>query len=284
MTNPEGIDNFRMIDPWHELRRLTAARIALGRTGGSLPTEALLDFRLAHARARDAVLSSFDAVGLADQLRAASGLEVLCLESQAASQAEFLRRPDLGRRLAPSGRDRLAAFAGAEPAAAYDLVMIVSNGLSSLAAARQTAPLLAEMVPLLRQSGWSLAPLVVVRNGRVGLQDEIGALSRARLSLMLLGERPGLGAADSLGAYFTYDPRPGRTDAERNCVSNIRAAGLPPAAAAHKLFGLLQESLRQGLSGVGLKDETHARVDAATPPDSLPGSRTAGAAAPERLR
>jgi ethanolamine ammonia-lyase small subunit len=244
-----------MTDAWHDLRRFTAARIALGRAGGSLLTEALLDFRLAHARARDAVGSPFDAIGFTEELRAL-GVEVLCVESKAATQPEFLRRPDLGRRLAAASRAPLKTHARAKSGVPFDLALIVSNGLSSLATTRQAPSLLAALIPLIRQSGWSLAPLIVAANGRVALQDEIGALLGARLSLMLLGERPGLGASDSLGAYFTYGPRPGRTDAERNCVSNIRPEGLPPAEAAHKLFHLIGESFRRRLSGVDLKDET----------------------------
>ena len=239
-----------MIDPWHELRRLTAARIALGRTGGSLPTEALLDFRLAHARARDAVLSPFDASGLADALRA-SGLEVLCLQSEAANQAEFLRRPDLGRRLAAASRDCLTRHAGSGPAAPYDLAVMVSNGLSSLAAARQAVPLVCELIPLLRSSSWKLAPLVVVTNGRVGLQDEIGGLWRARLSLMLLGERPGLGAADSLGAYFTYDPRPGRTDAGAQLRLEHPCRGLAAGRSRPEAFRLATGVAPAGLERRG---------------------------------
>ena len=145
-------------------------------------------------------------------------------------------------------------------------MLIVSDGLSSLAATRQAAPLLAELIPLMRQSVWKLASLIVATHGRVALQDEIGMPLDARLSLMLLGERPGLGAADSLGAYFTYSPRPGRTDAERNCVSNIRAEGLPSPEAAHKLFEMLGRSLLRGLSGVGLKDETPANIQIALTP------------------
>lgn len=247
-----------MPDPWEPLRANTAARIALGRAGGSLPTRALLDFRLAHALARDAVLAPFDATALAGELRAL-GEEVLCVDSAAASLAEFLRRPDLGRKLADSSRALLAA----RPAAPCDLAVIVSNGLSSLAATRQAAPLLAALLPLARESGWKLGPLIVATHGRVALQDEIGELLGARLSLMLLGERPGLGAPDSLGAYFTYGPRAGRTDADRNCVSNIRAEGLPPAAAARKLFELLSQSLQLSLSGVALKDEAGLTLSAA---------------------
>jgi ethanolamine ammonia-lyase small subunit len=240
-------------DSWHQLRRLTSARIALGRTGGSLPTRECLDFRLAHARARDAVQAPFAAAALADELRFLE-TELLCLETEATTLAEFLRRPDLGRRLAASSRAQLTARAAERNDAPCDLVIIVSDGLSSLATAH-VAPLLAALLPLLRVSDWSLAPLVIVSHGRVALQDEIGALLHAQLSLMLLGERPGLGAVDSLGAYFTYAPQPGLTDAARNCVSNIRPGGLAPSAAAQKLAYLLAESRHRRLSGVDLKDD-----------------------------
>ena len=242
-------------DPWHALRRHTAARIALGRAGGSLPTREILAFRLDHARARDAVLAPFDEEALASALRKLHP-EVVAVRSATGDRAEFLRRPDAGRRLAPQSRDRLAAIAPAHRGC--DLVIIVSDGLSTLAAMRQAEPLLAVLLPSLSAAGWRLAPLIVARHARVALQDEIGSLFSAKLSLMLLGERPGLGSADSLGAYFTHAPAPGRTDAERNCISNIRPRGLDPAAAAHRLLALLGESRRLGLSGVALKHEVTA--------------------------
>ena len=244
-------------DPWYPLRRLTAARIALGRTGASLPTREWLDFRLAHARARDAVHSPFDPHALAERL-GRLGLKAICVESAASSTEEFLRRPDLGRTLAEPGRLQLTSVASAAPDDRCDLVVIVSDGLSSLAAAAHAEPVLAALLPLAGQSGWRLAPVVVVSRGRVALQDEIGAIFGASASLMLLGERPGLGAVDSLGAYFTYAPRPGLTDASRNCVSNIRPEGLPPVEAAHKLCYLLSQALRRGASGVELKDDSPA--------------------------
>ncbi|MDR3401721.1 MAG: ethanolamine ammonia-lyase subunit EutC [Chthoniobacter sp.] len=242
-------------DPWHELRDITAARIALGRTGGSVPTRALLDFRLAHARARDAVLSHFDADALAAHLQA-FGHPVLLAESAARDRAEFLQRPDLGRRLGHDSRARLVEAAAGS--ARCDLVIIISDGLSTLAATTQSEPLLAALLPLLDGSQWSLAPLIVARHARVGLQDEIGEIFRAKISLMLLGERPGLGSADSLGAYFTHAPALGMTDADRNCISNIRPGGLSSAEAAHKLHYLLTQSRTLGLSGVALKDDAPA--------------------------
>lgn len=229
---------------------MTSARIALGRAGGSIRTQDQLDFRLAHARARDAVLSPFDPEALAEEIRAL-GEAVLVVQSEARDRAEFLQRPDFGRRLAPESRALLAEQGGA----ASDLVIVISDGLSTLAASTQAVPVLKELLPLLRESGWTVAPIVVARQGRVALQDEVGEILRARVSLMLLGERPGLGSADSLGAYFTYEPGLGRTDANRNCLSNIRPGGLTAAQAAQKLHYLLGQALKLKLSGVELKDD-----------------------------
>jgi ethanolamine ammonia-lyase small subunit len=256
-------------DPWQQLRRLTPARIALGRAGGSVPTRELLEFRLAHARARDAVHAPFDADGLAARLRGL-GVGVLGLQSAARSPAEFLRRPDLGRKLAAASRDLLLARDPGGIMAPSDLVIIVSDGLSSVAAREHAPPLLEELVPLALGAGWKLAPLIVASRGRVALQDEIGGLLHARLSLLLLGERPGLSAADSLGAYFTFSPRPGLTDAARNCVSNIRPEGLPARAAARKLFHLLTQSRQRHLSGVALKDDLPSLSTEETPEKTLP--------------
>ncbi len=247
-------------DPWRALRSLTDARVAIGRTGGSLPTAEVLDFRLAHARARDAVHAPFDAPALTAEL-AALGVEAIPLTSAAADRAEYLRNPDSGRRLSAESRSAVISLAESSPAP--DLVIIVSDGLSALAAHRQAGAVIFSLLEYLKAANWIAAPVLLVRHARVALQDEIGALLHARLSLILLGERPGLGSPDSLGAYFTWQPRPGRTDAERNCVSNIRPAGLPPAAAAHRIFALLTESRRLAMSGVDLKD--HTAEDDATP-------------------
>ncbi len=244
-----------MTDAWTHLREFTAARLALGRSGGSLPTASLLDFRLAHARARDAVLSRFDPDQLAATLRPLDPRTSL-LDSQAADRAEYLQRPDRGRKLDAASRERVLTLAGN-----HDLVILVSDGLSTFAAERQAPPTLAALLPLLQTDGWQLAPLLIVRHARVALQDEVGALIGARLSLILLGERPGLGSPDSLGAYFTHTPLPGRTDAERNCVSNIRPEGLAPAAAARKLHALLTSSRELGYSGYRLKDDTGPLLD-----------------------
>lgn len=233
-------------NPWSHLRQFTAARIAIGRTGGSQPTAAVLDFRLSHARARDAVHAPFDSASLAAQLHAA-GIPTQFLSTAVPNRTTYLLRPDLGRCLDPASRETLQPT---QP----DLVLIVSDGLSAAAAENHAASILIPLIQELQQAAWKIAPVVIVPLARVKVQDEIGSALGARFSLMLLGERPGLGTPDSLGAYFTANPHPSRTDADRNCVSNIRPEGIPPAEAAHKLAWLIQESLRLGLSGVHLKD------------------------------
>jgi ethanolamine ammonia-lyase small subunit len=238
-------------DPWADLAAVTTARIALGRAGGSLRTESLLDFRIAHARARDAVQSEFDPAALARQLER-EGLEHQALATGAVDRRTFLLRPDLGRRLDESSHALLGKCAANW--GRRDLVILVSDGLAAQAAERHAVAALAPLVRELRGIGWTLYPILLAPFGRVKLQDEVGAILGARLALMFLGERPGLGAPDSLGAYFTFEPRADRTDADRNCVSNIRPEGLPPPAAARKLTQLLRESARRGLSGVALKD------------------------------
>ena len=238
-------------DAWLRLRSATPARIALGRAGGSLPTGEWLQFKAAHAAARDAVHNRFDADALAAEI-AALGAETVVVDSAAADRRTYLQRPDLGRRLDPPSEQRLRTYV---PTAAPELAIVVSDGLSALAVHRQAGPLLAAMLPRLAAGGWRLAPVVVARFGRVALEDQIGELLGAELALMLIGERPGLGSPDSLGAYLVYAPRAGNTDAQRNCVSNIRPEGLPPTAAAETLQYLLIEARRRKLSGVQLKDE-----------------------------
>jgi ethanolamine ammonia-lyase small subunit len=240
-------------ESWSRLRRFTNARIALGRAGGSLPTAALLDFRLSHARARDALLRTLDETALADALAKASGLPVELCSSAAPDLGVFLGRPDLGRRLCAGSAARLIDLRREPPP---ELALVVSEGLSTLAVENHAAAVLAELVPGLREDGWTLAPLCLVRRGRVAVQDSVGAALGTTHALILLGERPGLGTPDSLGAYLVRDPRPGNTDAQRNCVSNIHAAGLRPPEAAAKLRWLLNESRRRRLSGVDLKDES----------------------------
>lgn len=239
-------------DPWAPLREVTAARIALGSAGNGLPTARHLEFQADHARARDAVHAALDAEALAERL-AAAGLPVLLAHSAAPDRATYLQRPDLGRRLDDASRARISA--AAEPGG-YDAAFVVADGLSALAVERHAAALLGDVAGRLGTAGWRLGPVVVVRQGRVAIGDEIGALLGAGLVAVLIGERPGLSAPDSLGVYLTHDPRPGRVDAERNCISNIRPEGLPSAAAAHTLAWLMAEARRRSLTGVALRDES----------------------------
>jgi ethanolamine ammonia-lyase small subunit len=237
-------------DPWAALSAHTTARIALGRAGGSLRTQSLLELRVAHARARDAVHEPFDADALAAVLRE-RGIETDRLATAATDRQTYLARPDLGRRLDAESAGRLHAMAAS--LGRRDLAVLVSDGLSAAAARAHAADTVAELGRILGAAGWTLYPVFIVPLARVKLQDEVGEILGARHSLILLGERPGLSSQDSLGAYLTFEPRAGRTDADRNCVSNIRRDGLPPLEAAVKILGLLLESRRLGLSGTALK-------------------------------
>jgi ethanolamine ammonia-lyase small subunit len=250
-------------DQWETLRSTTSARIALGRAGGSLPTHEWLNFKAAHAAAREAVHCPFDADQLAAEV-ATLGIEVVIVDSAAPDRSIFLQRPDLGRRLNERSR---YALQERRTGATYDLAIIVSDGLSALAVHRHTRPLLKVLLPKLSTGNWSIAPIVVARFGRVALEDEIGQLMGAQLALILIGERPGLGSPDSLGAYLVYAPRRENTDANRNCVSNIRPEGLPYDAAAVTIYYLLSEARRRRLSGVQLKDQ-RSLTNAAAPPSA----------------
>ena len=252
--------------PGHPLARLrdrTDARIALGRRGAGLPTAAHLDFAEAHAKARDAVHAAFDADAVEAALRS-TGHATVRVASQAPDRATYLRRPDLGRRLSDASRAALA-----EAADAFDLVLIVADGLSAYAVNAYGADVAAATLDHLPRD-WRIAPVVLASEARVALSDPVGEALGARIALMLVGERPGLSAADSLGAYLTFAPRPGRSDAERNCVSNIRRGGLAPEAAATKLAALAVRSRDLGLSGVRLKDDAEDRI-AAPETGRLPG-------------
>jgi ethanolamine ammonia-lyase small subunit len=211
------------LDPWTALRVHTAARIALGRAGGSLPTHEWLAFKSAHAAARDAVHHAFDIDGCMEQF-AGFDLERLVLRSTAHDRTTYLQRPDLGRSLAPASSSELARWMNAEQP--VDLVIILSDGLSGAAVERHSCEVLRLLIPRLQAQGIRIAPLVFVPFARVAIEDEIGEILNARIAVILIGERPGLSSPDSLGAYLVYQPRRGRTDAERNCVSNIRPQGL----------------------------------------------------------
>ncbi|MGP0076600.1 MAG: ethanolamine ammonia-lyase subunit EutC [Bryobacteraceae bacterium] len=227
------------------LRDYTPARVELGRAGPSVPTRALLEFQLAHAQARDAVHLPLAVNSLVLELKQ-KGRSSITLESAARTRDEYLKRPDLGRRLSEESRERLTPMRGD-----FDAVFVIADGLSALGVHRHAVPLLDH---LLRDLDWRIAPVAIVEQGRVAIGDEIGELLGARMVVVLIGERPGLSSADSMGAYMTWQPRPGRTDAERNCISNIRAEGFSYAAATHKLLFLMNESRRLKLSGVQLKE------------------------------
>jgi ethanolamine ammonia-lyase small subunit len=247
--------------PWSELRRWTAARIGLPRSGASLATAPLLELRLAHARARDAVHEPLDESRLCADL-ATLGLPVLAVASAAADRQQYLMRPDLGRRLDADGAAALAAQAGD-----YDVAFVVADGLSARAVLAHARPLLAETLPALQAAeGWRIAPLTVVRRGRVAIGDVIAAALHASIVVMLIGERPGLSAPDSMGAYLTWQPGPRTTDADRNCISNIRPEGLGYADAAFTLAHLLRAMRARGLSGVALKDEADRLLIEQPPP------------------
>lgn len=240
-------------DPWVRLRQLTPARIALGRAGTSLPTVAHLDFQLAHAQARDAVHLPFEPEPLRHALRL-RGRDSLLVETAASDRHTYLQRPDLGRRLCESSAQELRGQAALRGGG--DLALIVADGLSALAVHRHALPMIERIDALAAAEAWSLTPVVMVRQGRVAVGDEIAQLLGARMLVVLIGERPGLSSPDSLGIYFTYAPQAGATDATRNCISNVRSEGLAYDKAAHKLAYLLREAWRRQLSGVQLKDET----------------------------
>ena len=235
-------------DPWAALRRHTPARIALGRAGPALPTREVLDFGLAHARARDAVHCVLDVDRLERELRAV-GYAPIRVHSKAPDETTYLTRPDLGRRLDETSALRLRGAA--------EIVVAVEDGLSAIAVQNHAVPLLAALARLSAER-WSRAAVVVALRGRVALGDEIGERLKARLVVVMIGERPGLSSPDSLGIYLTYAPRIGRTDAERNCISNIHGRGLSHEAAARKLDWLVSAALARGVSGIALKDDSGA--------------------------
>ena len=236
--------------PWQTLRAHTAARIGLGHRGVSVPTSAQLAFQLAHAQARDAVHLALDDEALARAL-AVQGQDCVQLHSAAATRAEYLQRPDLGRRLDDVSRARLEACA-----TGIDLALVAADGLSALAVQRHAAPFLAALRERLALESWTLSPLHIVEQGRVAVGDEVGELLKARAVLVLIGERPGLSSPDSLGLYLTWAPKVGLLDERRNCISNVRPEGLAYAPAAYRLHYLLSQAFSRQLSGVALKDET----------------------------
>lgn len=245
-------------NPWGMLRQFTSARIALGRAGVSLPTSPQLEFQLAHARARDAVHHELDAEQLEQQItQLAPSSSPLLLRSAAGTRPTYLQRPDLGRRLDADSVTQLKALGlHASDPRPNDVAFVIADGLSALAIETNAVPFLQAAWSKLSAENLKVAPVAIVRQGRVAVGDEVGALLGAKLVVVLIGERPGLSSPDSMGLYLTWHPRVGLTDESRNCISNIRPAGMSYDEAAYKLHYLVSESLRRQLSGVNLKDET----------------------------
>lgn len=240
-------------NPWDQLRQFTAARIALGRTGVSLPTAPQLAFQLAHAQARDAVHLELDDASLAQSLTAALGLPCVAVHSAAPDRATYLRRPDLGRMLDPASRLALEALDCSVDG--YDIGFVIADGLSALAIEQHALPFLRSWIDA-AAGDQAVAPLVIVRQGRVAVGDEVAQLLGVQLLVVMIGERPGLSSPDSMGLYLTWQPTVGLTDERRNCISNVRPAGLGYEDAARKLHYLVAEARRRRLSGVALKDES----------------------------
>jgi ethanolamine ammonia-lyase small subunit len=236
-------------DSWQSLRSLTGARIALGRTGTAIPLRETLRMKLARAHARDAVYSSLETEILKASLEKFM-LPVLEVCSQVSNRTEYLQRPDLGRRLSDGDSKMLKEFTKKT----YDVCVVLADGLSAQAINDHAFPVLDALAPLFTETRFKVAPICICSQARVAIADEIGSLLHARLSLILIGERPGLSSPNSMGAYITYKPTVGLTDESRNCVSNIRPEGLSYPVAANKIFYLVQQSLKQLISGVALKE------------------------------
>jgi ethanolamine ammonia-lyase small subunit len=236
-------------NPLDQLKQFTTARIGIGRTGASIPLKPSLEFKLAHAHARDAVYSELDTDKLLSDLNPFN-LPVLLLHSQAAYREMYLQRPDLGRKLNEESVGLLIDYSQV----VADVVVVIADGLSATAVNRHAVGLLKVLIPQLQSASLNIGPIGLVKQGRVAIADDIGVQLKAKLSLILIGERPGLSSADSMGCYITYDPKPGLTDESRNCISNIRPNGLTFKSASKKIFYLTKEAFRRKLSGVGLKD------------------------------
>ncbi len=242
-----------MSDAWTHLRAHTSARIGLPRAGNAVTTREHLAFQMAHAQAQDAVHDALDVESFLAGLRRRD-LPALAVRSVAHDRATYLKRPDLGRTLSDSGHALLQTL----PPNPADLAIVIADGLSARAVKRHALALLDMLLPVLQQEQWTLAPIVVVEQGRVAIGDDIGAALNAAIVAVLIGERPGLSSPDSLGVYLTWAPRGGLTDGERNCISNIRPEGLSYGNAAARMMFLLTEARRRKLTGVMLKDETLA--------------------------
>lgn len=245
--NDEPKEKHPTTDGWVALKNFTAARIAIGRVGNSIPLQQMLDFKLAHAHARDAVYSKLDIGALRNSLLPLN-LPIHHLHSRATHRQKYLTRPDYGRRLDEASAQLL------QNQPPVTIALVITDGLSATAVNQYAAGLLQVLIPKLIAANIGTLNISLVEQGRVAIADEIGQAFAAMLSVILIGERPGLSAPDSMSAYLTYKPQIGLTDESRNCISNIRPDGLNLLAAADKLFYLIAESLRRKLSGVELKD------------------------------
>lgn len=246
-------------DPWANLKQFTDARIGLGRSGSAMPTREVLNFALSHAMARDAVTTPIDWTPIENGL-ADLGLATLRVASAANDRSEYLRRPDLGRKLSDHSREALVRASELE-AERPDLVVVVGDGLSSMAISANTVHYLKALLPHVVKAGWRLSPVLLADDARVALGDEAGEILGGKAVLVLIGERPGLSSPDSLGIYLTFSPRVGIKDADRNCISNIRQRGLSYEEGAFKTAWLLREAFRRGLTGVNLKDESQFLIE-----------------------
>ena len=260
MNNIEKIDSNIIENPWALLKDYTDARIGLGRSGVSIPTFHSLAFQLAHAQAQDAVHLSLDVENIVEQLFVNDinkETSPILLHSQAINRTTYLQRPDLGRRIDKNSSEILKKIK-ANDNTFYDLSIVIVDGLSSLAIKENAINFIKKLMTALKEDKqkWNLSPFSIVQQGRVAVGDEVGELLKAKISIVLIGERPGLSSPDSLGLYLTWNPKVGLSDASRNCISNIRSEGLSYEEAVKKTMYLLKESRRLELSGVNLKDRT----------------------------
>ena len=250
---PAGGSLISSSEIWSSLRKLTPARIGIEPTGVSQPTSAHLDFQWDHAQARDAVNSELDLQGLSEQIEN-MGLQSIPMKSAAADRKDYLQHPDRGRQL-----DSLEDSLNAAEETEYDVVFVIADGLSATAVNRHSLPMLASLIPGLLSQNWRIAPVVLAAQSRVAIGDDIAARLNANMSVVLIGERPGLTSPDSLGIYITWRPKPGSVDSQRNCISNVRPEGLPYPAAAKKLLYLMREGRRLEKTGIDLKEDADAQ-------------------------
>lgn len=243
-------------DIWHPLKAFTNARIALGRTGTAIPLKEVLQFKLAFAYAKDAVYSALNVDELIKELNVFN-LPIYKLQSRAINREMYLQRPDLGRLLNAKSIELLKENKSENKSNInFDVAIIIADGLSAIAMNKHAFPVVELLINELKRLNYAIAPITIVEQGRVAIGDETGYYLNAQMSVVLIGERPGLTSPDSMGAYLTYNPKQGLTDERRNCVSNIRPEGLIYELAAQKIMYLIQESLRLQLSGVELKDNS----------------------------